>query len=150
MLTEGDTYTKWPDDETYPQLAINYIKLDKVPAYNDDWSPILDAIRRNDLYGTNGEVLFHNYGISGSGDKAVYTANFEYTFPLEFADLVYSDGNKVEHKYIDLKDTMPFGSKDLKIPFDATGKKWVRLSVWDSTGSGAWNNPTEINPVALK
>jgi hypothetical protein len=150
MLTEGDTYTKWPDDETYPQLAVNYIKLDKVPAYSDDWSPILDAMRRNDLYGTNGEVLFHNYGVSGSGDKAVYTANFEYTFPLEFADLVWSDGNKVEHKYIDLKDTMPFGSKDLKIPFDATGKKWVRLSVWDSTGSGAWNNPTEINPVALK
>ena len=21
MIAEGDTYTKWPDDETYPQLA---------------------------------------------------------------------------------------------------------------------------------
>jgi hypothetical protein len=104
-------------------------------------------MRRNDLYGTNGEVLFHNYGISGSGAKAVYTASFEYTFPLDFADFVYSDGAKVEHKYIDLKDTMPFGKKELKIPFDATGKKWVRLSVWDSTGSGAWNNPSEIKPV---
>ena len=47
-------------------------------------------------------------------------------------------------------DLAPFGTHQFKIPFDATGKKWVRLSVWDSTGSGAWNNPTEINPVALK
>ena len=31
MLAEGDTYTKWPDDETYPLLAVNYVKLDRVP-----------------------------------------------------------------------------------------------------------------------
>jgi hypothetical protein len=144
MITEGDTYTKWPDDETYPQLAINYLKLDKVPLYNESWSPVLEAIRRGDLYGTNGEVLFHNWGVQGSGANSVYTASIEYTFPLEFADLVWSDGSKVEHKFIDLKDTMPFGKKEFKIPFDATGKKWIRLSVWDSTGSGAWDNPINL------
>jgi hypothetical protein len=144
MITEGDTYTKWPDDETYPQLAINYLKLDKVPLYNESWSPVLDAIRRGDFYGTNGEVLFHNWGVQGSGANSVYTANIEYTFPLEFADLVWGDGTRTEHKYIDLKDTMPFGTKEFKIPFDATGKKWIRLSVWDSTGSGAWDNPIDL------
>jgi hypothetical protein len=144
MITEGDTYTKWPDDETYPQLAINYLKLDKVPLYNESWSPVLEAIRRGDLYGTNGEVLFHNWGVQGSGANSVYTASIEYTFPLEFADLVWSDGNRTEHKFIDLKDTMPFGTKEFKIPFDATGKKWIRLSVWDSTGSGAWDNPVNL------
>src|SRR6266567_2825296 len=35
MITEGDTYTKRPDDETYPQLAVNYLKLDRVPLYNE-------------------------------------------------------------------------------------------------------------------
>jgi hypothetical protein len=144
MITEGDTYTKWPDDETYPQLAINYLKLDKVPLYNESWSPVLDAIRRGDFYGTNGEVLFHNWGVQGSGANSVYTASIEYTFPLEFADLVWGDGTRTEHKYIDLKDTMPFGTKEFKIPFDATGKKWIRLSVWDSTGSGAWDNPIDL------
>jgi hypothetical protein len=144
MITEGDTYTKWPDDETYPQLAINYLKLDKVPLYNESWSPVLDAIRRGDFYGTNGEVLFHNWGVQGSGANSVYTANIEYTFPLEFADLVWGDGTRTEHKFIDLKDTMPFGTKEFKIPFDATGKKWIRLSVWDSTGSGAWDNPINL------
>jgi hypothetical protein len=144
MITEGDTYTKWPDDETYPQLAINYLKLDKVPLYNESWSPVLEAIRRGDFYGTNGEVLFHNWGVQGNGAKSVYTASIEYTFPLEFADLVWSDGTRVEHKFIDLKDTMPFGTREFKIPFDATGKKWIRLSVWDSTGSGAWDNPINL------
>ena len=144
MITEGDTYTKWPDDETYPQLAINYLKLDKVPLYNESWSPVLEAIRRGDLYGTNGEVLFHNWGVQGSGANSVYTASIEYTFPLEFADLVWGDGTRTEHKFIDLRDTMPFGTKEFKIPFDATGKKWIRLSVWDSTGSGAWDNPINL------
>jgi hypothetical protein len=144
MITEGDTYTKWPDDETYPQLAINYLKLDKVPMYNESWSPVLEAIRRGDFYGTNGEVLFHTWGVQGSGANSVYTASIEYTFPLEFADLVWGDGTRTEHKFIDLKDTMPFGTKEFKIPFDATGKKWIRLSVWDSTGSGAWDNPVNL------
>jgi hypothetical protein len=144
MITEGDTYTKWPDDETYPQLAVNYIKLNKVPLYNESWSPVLEAIRRGDFYGTNGEVLFHNWGVQGSGANSVYTASIEYTFPLDFADLVWGDGTRTEHKFIDLKDTMPFGTKEFKIPFDATGKKWVRLSVWDSTGSGAWDNPVNL------
>jgi hypothetical protein len=144
MITEGDTYSKWPDDETYPQLAVNYIKLDKVPMYNESWSPILEAMRRGDFYGTNGEVLFHSWGVEGSGAKSVYTASIEHTFPLEFADLVWGDGTKVEHKIIDLKSTMPFGTRDFKIPFDATGKKWIRLSVWDSTGSGAWDNPVNL------
>jgi hypothetical protein len=49
-----------------------------------------------------------------------------------------------EHKYIDLTDTTPFGSKEFKIPFDATGKKWVRFSVWDSAGNGAWVQPTDL------
>jgi hypothetical protein len=144
MITEGDTYTKWPDDETYPQLSVNYLKLDKVPMYNESWSPVLEAIRRGDLYGTNGEVLFHNWGVQGSGANSVYTASIEYTFPLEFADLVWGDGTRTGHKFIDLRDTMPFGTKEFKIPFDATGKKWIRLSVWDSTGSGAWDNPINL------
>ena len=144
MITEGDTYSKWPDDETYPQLAVNYIKLDKVPLYNESWSPVLEAMRQGDFYGTNGEVLFHSWGVQGSGANSVYTASIEYTFPLEFADLVWGDGTKVEHKIIDLKSTMPFGTREFKIPFDATGKKWIRLSVWDSTGSGAWDNPVNL------
>jgi hypothetical protein len=41
---------------------------------------------------------------------------------LDFAELVWCDGSKVDRKIIDLKDTTPFGTKDFKIPFDAAGK----------------------------
>jgi len=144
MLAEGDTYMKVPSDDTYPLLAINYLKLDKVPAYNESWAPVVEGIRAGNFFGTTGEILFHNWGIEGSGAKSVYTASIEYTFPLEFAELVWSDGTKVDRKIIKLTDTEPFGSKSFSIPFDATGKKWVRFDVWDSAGDGAWLQPVTV------
>ena len=45
------------------------------------------------FFGTTGEILFHNWGIEGAGAKSVYTAEIEYTFPLEFAEVVWSDGH---------------------------------------------------------
>jgi len=145
LIAEGDTYTKWPDDETYPQLAVNYLKLDHVPAYNESWAPITEGLRAGNFFGTTGEVLFHNWGVQGSGAKSSYTASIEYTFPLEFAELVWSDGSKVDRRIIKLTGTTPFGTKQFNIPFDATGKKWVRFAVWDSAGNGAW-----VQPIALK
>jgi hypothetical protein len=141
MLAEGDTYMKRPDDDTYPFLAVNYLKLDNVPAYNQSWAPIVDGIRDGNFFGTTGEILFHNWGIEGSGAKSVYTADIEYTFPLDFGELVWSDGTKEDRRIIDLSSTTPFGTHSFRIPFDAAGKKWVRLAVWDSAGNGAWLQP---------
>ena len=145
MLAEGDTYTKRPDDETYPQLAVNYLKLDRVPLYNESWSPIVEGIRAGNFFGTTGEILFHNWSIEGAGSKSIYNATIEYTFPLDFAELVWSDGAHIDRQIINLTDTTPFGTKTFNIPFDATGKKWVRFAVWDSAGDGAW-----LQPIALK
>jgi hypothetical protein len=144
LIAEGDTYTNWPDDDLYAQLAVNYLKLDRVPLYSESWAPIVEGIRAGSFFGTTGEVLFHNWGVQGSGAKSVYTAEIEYTFPLEFAELVWSDGTTVDRKIINLTGTLPFGTKKFAIPFDATGKKWVRFSVWDSAGNGAW-----VQPIAL-
>ena len=145
MIAEGDTYTKRPDDETYPLMAVNYLKLDRVPLYNESWSPIVEGLRAGNFFGTTGEILFHNWAIEGSGAKSTYTATIEYTFPLDFAELVWSDGANVERQIINLTDTTPFGTKTFRIPFDATGKKWIRFAVWDSAGGGAW-----LQPIALK
>ena len=144
MIAEGDTYTKWPSDETYPQLAVNYLRLDRVPLFNESWAPIVEGIRAGKFFGTTGEILFHNWSVEGSDAEAVYNASIEYTFPLEFAELVWSNGSKVDRKIIDLTGTMPFGTKSFRIPFDATGKKWVRFAVWDSAGNGAWVQPVAV------
>jgi hypothetical protein len=145
MLAEGDTYMKRPDDDTYPFLAINYVKMDKVPAWNESWAPVVDGLHQGNFFGTTGEILFHNWEIEGSGAESVYTATIEYTFPLDFAEVVWSDGTTVDRKVVSLTDTRAFGTKTLRIPFDATGKKWVRLAVWDAAGDGAW-----LQPVAVK
>jgi hypothetical protein len=144
MLAESDSYQKYPDDETYPQLAVNYVKLDRVPIYSEGWATLVSAMQKGQFFGTTGEVLFHNWGVEGTGDERSYTANIEYTFPLDFAELVSSDGAKVERQIINLRDTLPFGTKDFKIPFDAKGKKWVRFAVWDSAGNGAFAQPIEL------
>jgi hypothetical protein len=144
MLAEGDTYMKRPDDDTYPFLAINYLKLDKVPAWNESWAPVVEGIRAGNFFGTTGEILFHSWGIEGSGAKSVYTATIEYTFPLDFAEVVWSDGSHVDRKIVSLTDTTELGTKTLRIPFDATGKKWARLAVWDSAGDGAWLQPVLV------
>ena len=39
MIAEGDTYKKFPDDETYPQLVVNYVKLDSVPRFRTAGCP---------------------------------------------------------------------------------------------------------------
>jgi hypothetical protein len=43
-----------------------------------------------------------------------------------------------------LPDSANGPAAELRIPFDATGKKWVRFAVWDSAGDGAWLQPTAL------
>ena len=39
-------------------------------------------------------------------------------------------------------------SRRLTIPFDATGKKWVRFAAWDAAGNGAMVQPIKLNTAA--
>jgi hypothetical protein len=135
---------KYPDDETFPQLMVNYVKLDKVPSYKDGWTPVLDTMRAGDYFITSGEVLLRSASLEGSGAKRTYAADVEWTFPPEFAELVWSDGKKVDRQMIELKDMAPFGNKKFRLPFDSAGKKWVRFAVWDSAGNGAFTQPVHI------
>jgi hypothetical protein len=144
MIAEGDTYMKYPDDETFPQLVVNYVKLDRVPKFDNGWTPLLDAMRAGDYFVSSGEVLLRNSGVEGSGAKRTYTAEVEWTFPPEFAELVWSDGNTVDRQIITLSDKAPFTSQKFRIPFDAAGKKWVRFALWDSAGNGAFTQPTHL------
>ena len=66
------------------------------------------------------------------------------TFPPEFAELVWSDGDKVDRKVVSLTEMSPFSSHKFRIRFDATGKKWVRFAMWDSAGNGAFTQPVHL------
>jgi hypothetical protein len=111
-----------PDDETYPQLALNYLKLDRVPLYNESWSPIVEGIRSGNFFGTTGELLFHNSSIEGTGAKSTYNATIEYTFPLDFAELVWSDGIYVGRQIINLTETNPSARRLSRFPLMSPAK----------------------------
>jgi hypothetical protein len=144
MIAEGDTYQKYPEDETYPHTLVNYIKLDRLPRFGEDWSPVLRAMRAGDFFVTSGEVLLRRWGLEGAGAQRVFTADAEWTFPLEFAELVWGDGATTGRQIIPATDLPPFGAKRFRVPFDPAGKKWVRFAVWDSAGNGALTQPIHL------
>ena len=144
MIAEGDTYMKDPEDETYPQLYVNYVKLDRIPRFDEPWTPVLDALQTGNYFVTSGEVLFRGWSIQGSGEHRFYDADVEWTFPPEFAELVWGDGTSTNREIISLSDMAPMSSHHFHIPFDIDGKKWVRFAVWDSAGNGALTQPVHF------
>jgi hypothetical protein len=144
MIAEGDTYMKYPDDETYPELLVNYVKLDRVPKFDESWTPVLRELQAGDFFVTSGELLFTNWGMEGSGAHRTVTADLQWTFPLEFVEVVWGDGTTTNRQIIPATEMAPFGKHQFKIPFDATGKKWVRFAAWDSAGNGAFTQPVHL------
>src|SRR5207253_656149 len=55
---------------------------------------------------------------------------------------------KVDRKIIPATNLRAFGTKQFTIPFDATGKSWVRFAAWDSAGNGAFVQPIWLAPQA--
>ena len=141
-----ETYQKGPGDDIYANNPVNYVKLDKVPT-GDDWSPIVNALKKGDYFWTSGEVLIPNYAVEGTGSRRTITADIEWTFPLEFVEVVWGDGVKTDRQIISATDLPAFGKHHFSIPFDATGKKWVRFAVWDSVGNGAFVQPIKLAAV---
>jgi hypothetical protein len=144
MIAEGDTYMKYPDDETFPQLYVNYVKLAQVPKFDEDWTPVAQAMRAGNYFVSSGEVLLRNWAIEGSGAQRAFTAEVEWTFPLEFAEVVWGDGKTTGRQIVPATELSPFGSHRFRIPFDAAGKTWVRFAVWDSAGNGAFTQPVHL------
>jgi hypothetical protein len=145
LIADVDTYRKGPEDDIYPGHPINYVKVDRLPGPTDDWTPILRSIRGGDFWVSTGEVLIKNYAVEGTGAKRTVSADLEFTYPLEFVEVVWGDGKKVDRQIIRATDTTAHGTKKISIPFDAAGKAWVRMSVWDSAGNGAFVQPMWLN-----
>ena len=93
MIAEGDTYMKYPDDETFPQLIVNYVKLASVPKFDEDWSPIVKALCAQAITSYRAARCCCAIGHRGIGAQRTYSAEVEWTFPLEFVELVWGDGH---------------------------------------------------------
>ena len=147
IIADIDSYQKAPEDDLYPTFPVTYIKLDRVPGATEDWSPILKSMRDGTMFVTTGEILIRSYAVEGSGSKRTINADLEWTFPLEFVEVTWGDGKKVERQTIRTTDLAPHSSKRFMIPIDATGKSWVRFAAYDSAGNAAFAQPQWFNPA---
>jgi hypothetical protein len=145
IIADIDTYRKGPEDDLYANFPVNYLKIDKTPGPDEDWSPVLKSLRDGNFFVTTGEILIRNYSVGGTGKSRTIAADVDWTFPLNFVEVVWGDGKKVDRQVISATDVGPFATKHFSIPFDATGKVWVRFAVWDSAGNGAFVQPVWLN-----
>jgi hypothetical protein len=141
LIADVDTYRKGPEDDIYPGHPVSYVKIDRLPGPADDWTPILRALRNGDFWVTTGEVLITGYSVEGTGNQRTIEATLEWTYPLEFVEVVWGDGKTIDRKIVRATDLPPQSSKRFTIPFDAAGKAWVRFAAWDSAGNGAFVQP---------
>jgi hypothetical protein len=132
-------------DDTYGMSPVTYVKLDRLPSV-DDMSTIINAMDRGDYFVTSGEVLISSYAVEGTGDRRTITAEVEWTFPLDFVEVVWGDGRTTDRTIVSATDLPAFGKKRFQIPFNAAGKKWVRFAAWDVATNGAFVQPIKLHP----
>jgi hypothetical protein len=137
---------KPPYDATYANGPVNYVKLDRLPSV-DDMSSIINAMKRGDYFVTSGEVLISSYSVEGTGAQRTINADVEWTYPLNFVEVVWGDGKTTDRQIIPTTDLPAFGKKTFKIPFNATGKKWMRFAAWDVATNGAFVQPIRLTGV---
>ena len=140
LLAITETYRKAPGDDVYANGPVSYLRLDELPPPGE-YGPIVDVLRRGDYFVTSGEVLIPSHRYEGSGTDMRIVADVRWTFPLEFVELVFGDGERTTSRRMSATDLPAFGSETFTIPFDATGQAWVRFAAWDSAGNGAMTMP---------
>jgi hypothetical protein len=153
VLGEVDVFKVMPDYELYGHMNINYLKLDKLPRFDDGWQPVLDALRQGQFFVSTGEVLLTDFQVGGkesgqtlkgAGDNTEVFARLEWTFLPAFAEIVWGDGTQVQRRRVDLADNEAFSAKMVRVSVNLKGAKWARLEVWDVAANGAFSQPVWI------
>ena len=144
ILSISEVRHQQPGDDIYSSSPVTYVKLDK-PVGPDDSSLVVQALMRGDSFVSSGEVLIPGYSVKGTGEKRMVVADVEWTFPLNFVEVVWGDGTTTSRQVIATTDLAPMSSKHFEIPFDVAGKKWVRFAAWDSAGNGALSQPIKLD-----
>ncbi|MDR3637553.1 MAG: hypothetical protein P4L84_27355 [Isosphaeraceae bacterium] len=137
--------------ELYGHMNVNYVRLDRIPRFDDGWQPLLDALREGKFFVTTGEVLARGFTVSGKSSGETLTLpddgrpelklDLEWTFPLKFAEVVSGDGRRTYRERIDLADTAAFGQRELRLKPELKGRTWVRVEAWDVAANGTFTQP---------
>jgi formylmethanofuran dehydrogenase subunit A len=66
------------------------VELDRL-SKPDDMSTVINAMKRGEYFVTSGEVVIASYAVEGAGTQRTVTADVEWTFPLEFVEVVWKE-----------------------------------------------------------
>lgn len=143
LLAITETYFKAPGDDVYANGPVTYLRMDDLPPPGE-YAPIVQALASGDYFVSSGEVVIPDHTVEVDGTGARLTADVEWTFPLDFVEVVFGDGDRVQRVEISAADLVPFGSHTFTIPFDASGQAWVRFAAWDVAGNGAMTMPERL------
>jgi len=142
--------------ELFGHMNVNYLRLSRLPRFEDDWQPILDALHRGQFFVTTGEVLIRDFQVGGrqSGETLTLDASaqaelqidLDWTFPLNAVEIVSGDGDRVYRERIPLEDTGPFGHRKLSRVMDLRNRTWIRAEAWDVAANGAFTQPIWLGP----
>jgi hypothetical protein len=156
VIAEADLFTVEPENEMYAHLNVNYLQLDRLPNYSEGWQPVLDAMRKGKFFVTTGEVLLPRFTVNGKGPgetlslgrngKATIQLEVDWTFPLQFAEIISGDGKEVYRERINLDSTRAFGRKQFTFSANLANRKWVRVEVWDAAVNGAFTQQVWLQP----
>ncbi|CAN5835299.1 hypothetical protein BH24BAC1_BH24BAC1_26290 [soil metagenome] len=148
VLGEADVFKIEPDYELYAHMNINYLQLERLPKFEEGWQPVLDALESGKFFVSTGEVLLPAFQVNGknSGEtaqvgkngKAEVLLEVDWTFPLQFAEIISGDGNQVYRERIDLQTTEAFGKQRFAFTPNLKNRNWVRVEVWDAAANGAF------------
>lgn len=92
----------------------------------------------------SGEVPIPSDEYVRSGASMAVRANVEWTFPLDFVEVVTGEGERITTWTAQATELPPFGSHAFEIPFDGTGQAWGRFAAWDSVRNGAMTTPLRL------
>ena len=88
--------------------------------------------------------MIRSFQTKRTGDHIDVNAEAEWTFPLEFVEVVWGDGENTDRKIISATSLAPFSSHRFRVRLDAGNKKWVRFAAWDSAVNGAFTQPVHL------
>src|SRR5262249_39776187 len=62
---EVDVFKLDHTHELYGHMNVNYLRLDRVPRFEESWQPVLDALRAGRFFVTTGEILLREFQVGG-------------------------------------------------------------------------------------
>lgn len=139
-----------PGDDIYGSQPVTYLKLAKLPPATDP-SPVIRALARGDSFWTTGEVLIRDLDLQPVGRDRNLSVELEWTFPLEFVELIWGDGKTTGRTVIPTHDLAPFSSHRFELALPSKTAKWVRFAAWDIASNGAVSQPMRTDaPASLR